>query len=75
MTAHAQAACDVERQHIAHKVELNLAGLAEHPAVSLHFRLALSALTAHWQLLEHQCTAGCEHKEPSFPSTASLRIH
>jgi hypothetical protein len=75
MTAHAQAACDVQRQHIAQKVELNLADLAEHPDLSLHFRLALSALTAHWQLLEQQYTSVREHQEPSFPQAESPRTH
>jgi hypothetical protein len=75
MTAHAQAACNVQRQRMAQKVELNLAGLAEYPALSLHFRLALSALTAHWQLLEHQDKSVREHKERSIPPAVSLLIH
>ncbi len=75
MTAHAQAACNVQRQRIAQKVELNLAGLAEHPALSLHFRLALSALSAHWQLLGHQYACLREHKERSFQEAESSWIH
>ena len=75
MTAHAQAACNLQRQRIARKVEGNLAGLAEHPDLSLHFRLALSALTAHWQLLEHQCASFRERKERSFPQAESSWSH
>ncbi len=35
----------------------------------------LSALTAHWQLPEHQYTSFREHKEPPFPPAESLWIH
>jgi hypothetical protein len=75
MTAHAQADCSDQRQRIAEKVELNLAGLAEHPALSLHFRQALSALTAHWQLLEQQDMYRGEQEEPSCPHPVSSWIH
>jgi hypothetical protein len=75
MTAHAQADCNDQRQRIAEKVELNLAGLAEHPALSLHFRQALSALTAHWQLLEQQDMAMCEPEEQSCLQGASSWVH
>ena len=75
MTAHAEAACSVQRRRMAQKVELNLAGLAEHPALSLHFRLALSALKAHWQLLQRQNRSVRQHKERSFTPAESLLIH
>ena len=74
MTAHAEAACKVQRRRMAQKVELSLAGLAEHPALSLHFRLALSALTAHWQLLEYQ-DKPVRRQERSLPPAESLLIH
>lgn len=74
MTAHAEAACNFQRRRMAEKVELNLVGLSAHPALSLHFRLALSALGAHWQLLEQQEKPVRENKEPPFRPAQSL-IH
>jgi hypothetical protein len=75
MTAHAQADRDDQRQRIAEKVELNLAGLAEHPALSLHFRRALSALTAHWQLLERQDMSFGEQEERLSPQARPSWTH
>ncbi len=75
MTGHAQAAGDVQRRRIAQKVGLDLAGLAEHPALSPHFRLALSTLTTHWQVLEHQYTDFREREERPFAQAASSLLH
>lgn len=75
MTAHAQADCNNQRQRIAEKVELNLQGLAEHPALSIQFRLALSVLSTHWRLLQQQNASFHGHEERSSPRAGSSWIH
>ena len=54
MTGHAQSRCDVQRHCMAQKIGSNLGKLAEHPELSQQFRMALSKLRTHWQVLMDQ---------------------
>jgi hypothetical protein len=51
MTGHAEATDAGERRLMAQRISGNLLQLAEHPLLSPHFRMALSALMAHWEAL------------------------
>lgn len=51
MTGHAEATDASVRRLMAQRISSNLSQLADHPVLSPHFRMALSALMAHWQAL------------------------
>lgn len=75
MTAHAQAACDGERQHIARSIRANLSQLAVHPDLSPHFQMALSTLGTHWQVLEQQYGDTSAPQDSTITPAGSKSVH
>lgn len=76
MTGHAQSRCEAQRHCMARKIGTNLCKLAEHPDLSQQFRMVLSNLRNHWQILMDQGQAASSaRQDPRLLHASPSTIH